>query len=53
VSKVLESVSDPVSTVEAGADSDAGRGARSAGARAVTEINMTGVATADTRGSGG
>jgi hypothetical protein len=55
VSKVSESVSDPVSMIEsrAGADSDASYGAGSAGAGASIDTVTTGVATADTGGTGG
>jgi hypothetical protein len=54
-SKVSESVSDPVSVVEAraGADSDAGSGAGSAGAGEVTKTATTVVVTADAGGTSG
>jgi hypothetical protein len=51
----LESVSNQVSVVEAGAsaDSDAGYGARSAATRAGTETATIGVATTNAGGTGG
>jgi hypothetical protein len=52
---VSESVSDPLSVVEAraGADSDAGCDVGSAGAGVVTETTMARVVTANARGIGG
>jgi hypothetical protein len=53
VSKISESVSDPISAVEvgAGADSVAGYGAGSTGV--VTKIATTAVVTADAGGTSG